>query len=196
MKWRHKYSFYLIGGGLLLILITYLIKISIAIDGFFDGQPYSSSDMAENFERNHDKILEAKCFFESLENEFEDFYIEFREKQIYILKYWDGANHYTHREIQLDSAVKVLNWNKDILLHLRDKLTEANTISIERASTTIVGWKRSGMGMYYYEFLNTNLPFASFVFINESCDQIFYKDNIVFRYAGGAIGPQCFMEYN
>jgi len=48
------------------------------------------------------------------------------------------------------------------------------------------------MGKYSYKVFEKQLEIKEKKEYNNSCEYIFYKDNIVLEYRGGAIGPQCF----
>ena len=51
------------------------------------------------------------------------------------------------------------------------------------------------MGKYYYLVFDDNLSQNEIEEFNDGCTYIFYKNNIVLKYSGGTIGPQCFPDW-
>ena len=95
---------------------------------------------------------------------------------------------------KLNRLLKIAHWDNITLKKIKLLLDKANCISIENFSTTRVGFARSGMGEYSYLLFNHNLSNQESKHYNDGCGQIFYKQNIVFEYEGGAAGPQCFPD--
>ena len=56
-----------------------------------------------------------------------------------------------------------------------------------------IGFRRIGMGKYYYQIYNIPLSSDEQKKINESEASIVYSPFVVFEYAGGAIGSQNFI---
>ena len=96
--------------------------------------------------------------------------------------------------MKLDSALKIINWNKENLFQIKSFLKDANCISIENGEPTTIGFARSGMGKYSFKIFNQNLDDHQIEKYNDGCNYIFYKDNIVLEYGGGVMGPQCFPD--
>lgn len=94
-----------------------------------------------------------------------------------------------------DSLLTVIDWTKNDLKILKDKLDDANCISVSSGNPITIGWQRSGMGKFSYEIFNQNLTDSLLSQYNDGCMYIYYKDNVVLEYGGGAIGLQCFPEY-
>ena len=93
---------------------------------------------------------------------------------------------------ELDEILKTLNWTNQTLTQIKTLLKEANCISIENGKVTTIGFARSGMGLYSYKIFETILTLKQKTEYNNGCEYIYYKDNIVLEYGGGAFGPQCF----
>jgi len=93
---------------------------------------------------------------------------------------------------ELDNIIKSIGWTNHTLSEIKKLLKEANCISIQNGEITIVGFARSGMGKYSYRIFNKPLNEKEKKEYNSGCEYIFYKDNIVLEYGGGAIGSQCF----
>ena len=95
---------------------------------------------------------------------------------------------------KLNEMLKILHWDITILKKVKMLLDNANCISIKNLSTIEIGFARSGMGMYSYLMLDHNLSKEEASRYNDGCRQIFYKQNIVLEYDGGAAGPKCFPD--
>lgn len=52
------------------------------------------------------------------------------------------------------------------------------------------------MGIFSYVIFDQNLSENKIEDYNDGCTYIFYKDNVVLEYSGGAIGMQCFPEFH
>jgi len=95
----------------------------------------------------------------------------------------------------LDLLLKMAGWNYATLDKIKMLLHNANCISIKNGEDMItIGYARSGMGMYFYDLFNKDLTPAQIKDYNDGCTYIYYKQNIVLEYGGGAIGSQCFPD--
>lgn len=97
---------------------------------------------------------------------------------------------------ELENVLKSINWTDQTLSKIERLLDEANCISIENGKITTIGFARSGMGLYSYKIFENQLTAKDKQEYNKGCEYIFYKDNIVLEYGGGAIGSQCFEKTN
>ena len=95
---------------------------------------------------------------------------------------------------ELGEVLKTLNWTNQTLNIIKKLLIEANCISIENGKETKIGFARSGMGLYSYRIFETELTSKQKTEYNNDCEYIYYKENVVLEYGGGAIGPQCFEQ--
>lgn len=93
---------------------------------------------------------------------------------------------------ELENIIKSIGWTNQTLVEIKKLLNEANCISIENGEITTIGFARSGMGKYSYKIFDKPLNPKEKEEYNNDCENIFYKDNIVLEYGGGAIGAQCF----
>lgn len=93
---------------------------------------------------------------------------------------------------ELVEIITSIGWSKQTLANIKSLLDSANCISIENGEITTIGFARSGMGKYSYKIFDEQLTESQKQEYNNGCEFIFYKDNIVLEYGGGAIGPQCF----
>lgn len=95
---------------------------------------------------------------------------------------------------ELNQRLSKINWNENILLNIKKMLDDAGCISIQNGRDSAVGFARSGMGKYSYRIFDRSLTNEQIKEYNDGCTFIYYKDNIVLEYGGGAIGPQCFPD--
>jgi len=103
-----------------------------------------------------------------------------------------------HLEIsstKTDSLLTTLGWTNETLRILKQKLEKANCISVENGNPATIGFQRSGMGKYSYKVFKKPLTDSLKNKYDDGCTYIFYKNNIVLEYGGGAIGSQCFEGY-
>ncbi|WP_161889444.1 hypothetical protein [Pontibacter russatus] len=190
------------------VFLILLIILFIAVGGFFvflymafdSGPIYSKEDLIVNFEEKEKQILEAKNYFNSIVPKETFVQIEFEDGQLGIFHikrngvYDSNWNIYMDSK-KVDSLLQVLHWSKSELKTLKSKLDKANCVSAESGNPVTIGWQRSGMGMYFYKIFNQNLNDSLITKYNDSCTYIFYRDNVVLEFGGGAIGPQCFPSF-
>lgn len=93
---------------------------------------------------------------------------------------------------ELNEILKTLNWTNNTLTEIKKLLKGANCISIKNGKVTTIGFARSGMGLYSYKLFEKELTPKQKTKYNNGCEYLYYKDNIVLEYGGGAVGPQCF----
>ena len=192
---------------LLILFITLILFIGglylflhIAFDGIFTGPTYHKEDLIENYELRKNSILDVKAFINSSikPNTYVD--IEFENGNLAIFHVRSNGNYDTNWDLKInskktDSILSVIGWKKNDLEILEKKLSNANCISIASGNPTTVGWQRSGMGKYYYNIYEENLSDSLINILKNNCSHIFYKENIVLEYGGGAIGSDCFPGY-
>lgn len=93
---------------------------------------------------------------------------------------------------ELEKVLKSINWTNQTLTKIKTFLNNANCISIDNNTISTIGYSRSGLGKYYYKIFESAITPEQKSEYNDGCQYIYYKDNIVLEYGGGAIGPQCF----
>lgn len=96
---------------------------------------------------------------------------------------------------ELEKILKSIGWTHQTLDEIKKLLNQANCISIQNGKITNIGFARSGMGKYSYKIFDKPLSEKEKIEYNNNCQYIFYKDNIVLEYGGGAIGSQCFEKH-
>lgn len=112
----------------------------------------------------------------------------------------DNGSYDSNWELKLKSAkaatlLQKLGLTKETLQTLKDKLDDANCISIESGDPVTIGYQRSGMGKYFYKVFSELLSDSMQKEFNDGCIFIYYKENIVLRIWGRGLGPQCFEDF-
>lgn len=174
----------------------------------------SKNDLIENWNRNRKNILIAKNYFDKLIPAGFDVYIEFTPPDEILhrgegVDFWAYAKQpfptlvpsYSRWFLELSSpkfdsifGQTQLPLNKAELIKLQYYLKQANCISVHSGKETEIGFARSGLGKYSYLIFDHPLTQKERQTYNDNCNYIFYKDNVVFKYGGGAVGPQCFPD--
>jgi len=188
-------------GIILLIFGGFYLFLHIAFDGIFTGPSYDKEDLIENYEERKEEILDVKEYFKSILPNGASVTIEFdNDKELGIFHVKADSIYQSNWNLkikspQVDSLLTELNWTTKELKILKEKLDKANCISISGKDPVVIGWQRSGMGMFSYNIFDSDLEKDKIEDYNDGCTYIFYKDNIVLEYGGGAIGPQCFPDF-
>lgn len=169
---------------------------------FFDMGPfYDKDDLIENYEMRKLEIMDVKEYYLSILQNDTEVHIEFtndKELGIFHVTKDSFRDHNWNLKInspKVDSLLAELNWTTKDLKTLKSKLDKANCISIASSNPVHIGWQRSGFGMFSYVVFNEDLIDEQIKDYSDSCFYIYYKDNIVLEYGGGAVGPQCFKEF-
>ena len=188
--------------GIILFLIGgFYLFLHIAFDGIITGPSYDKNDLIENFEARTDEILDVKKYYKSILPDGASVTIEFdNDKELGIFHVKADSIYQSNWNLKIktpkvDSLLTELNWTTKELKILKEKLDKANCISIAGKDPVVIGWQRSGMGKFSYTIFDKNLDKSKIEDYNDGCTYIFYKDNIVLEYGGGAIGMQCFPEF-
>ncbi|MDD3772624.1 MAG: hypothetical protein PHC38_08220 [Weeksellaceae bacterium] len=188
-------------GIILLIFGGFFLFLHIAFGRIFTGPSYDKKDLIENYEQRKEEILDVKFFYKSILPEGSYIDIEFKndnELGIFHVRIDSVFQSNWNLKIEspkVDSLLTELKWSTKDLKILKEKLDKANCISIAGKEPTVIGWQRSGMGMFSYVIFDQNLNKDKIEDYNDGCRNIFYKENIVLQYGGGAIGMQCFPEF-
>ncbi len=190
----------IITGIIVTAILGFFLYIHIAFDGIFTGPSYDHEDLIDNYELKKSKILEATEYFLSVVPKQTNVTIEFDDDDIEIFHLskngiYDSNWNLERKSSKTDSLLTELGWTQSTLDELENKLDDANCIYASSRYPTTIGWQRSGMGMFFYKIFEENLNDSLISQYNDSCMFIYYKDNIVLEYGGGAIGPQCFPGY-
>ena len=175
--------------------IIYLSYLTINFCSNFPfGKSYNIKDLIENYKIKKLEINDLSIYINKIVPENTKVYIEINEEeQLGILTVIKNGKYYNNLDLTIHFAKcdTLLGWSKGTLEKLKVKLKSANCVSIENGEPTTIGYQRSGMGMYYYKVFNLPLTEKQKVIYNDSCKYIYFKDNIVLEFSGGAAGPQC-----
>ncbi|MDB5286197.1 MAG: hypothetical protein JWR05_1146 [Mucilaginibacter sp.] len=201
------------------IKITFLVMICAAIVyvvgygimlinaiGLFDKN-YTTAELIESFINKRSEIYGVKNYFQSIVPKYKLVDIEFEKDNIAHLvispidtgRGSDLTINFQDWNIPIkskktDSLLKVLGWTKSTLDKIKSKLNDANCISITNEEPTKIGFKRSGMGMYFFNVFDKTIPDSLKSRYNDSCTYIYVNKNLVLEYGGGAVGGQCFAK--
>jgi hypothetical protein len=166
-------------------------------------------DLITNYELKQTEISQLYSYVNSITAENKVIDIEFESDKIiakfYVVvngnhifsdsMYNGGGNENRNLDIEsqyVDNLLNRLGWTMETLRTLKQKLDNANCISVASGEPITIGYQRSDMGMYFYKVFNQTLSDSLKNKYNDGCTYIFYKNNIVLEYRGGVIGPQCF----
>ena len=187
--------------GILLTLIGgFYIFMYFVLGDWFEEPYYNKQDLINNYEQRKIEINEVKAYVDSKISESTYVDIEFENEELAIFHVKKNGIRESNWNLDIDSKktdslLKIIKWTKKDLELLKNKLDKANCISVASGNPTSIGWQRSGMGKYFYDIFDQNLNDSLISDYNAGCTHIFYKENVVLEYGGGAIGPQCFQEY-
>ncbi|WP_295650899.1 hypothetical protein [uncultured Mucilaginibacter sp.] len=194
MKEAWKFLAIAVGAAVVIIFGTLLVLFYI-----FTGNVgnYSKKDLIQNYDRHWREINEVKRYMTSITPINDTVEIEFasdNELDTFYLNRESNANLKIDSP-KTDSLLRKLGWTKEKLVTLKAKLDDANCTSVSTGEPFTVGYQQNGLGMYYYKIFSKPLNDSLKREYNNGCEYIFYKDNIVLAYEGGAIGMQCFEDY-
>ena len=163
---------------------------------------YSIPSLKTRYESRKKEIATAKSYFTSLPKHAKTS-IEFGWGKAEIFHVWgDGEPPRSHWDVDYDSNIfneklAQLGWTAEQFYNLEELVDDANCISVADGSDAITfGLERHGIGLYSVKIFDYSLNETQKRIYNDSCTYLFYEDNVVFQYGGGAIGAQCFPQIN
>jgi len=182
--------------GLLLFVVYVFYEFStFSLDS---GKHYSKEDLISNYKSKSKELLDLKEFIDKNVPTHKSVDIEFDgNRKLFFFHVVDNGNYDSNWDLKLnskkvDTLLQKLNWTRQTLTSIKEKLDAANCISVKSGEPCNIGFQRSGMGKYYYNLFTTPLPDKMISKYNDSCTYIMYSQKVVLEYGGGAIGPQCF----
>lgn len=189
--------------GILMIYCLYIfISIASAFGDFFE-RDYSIDELKTEYNYKEKEIDDLIKYFNQIKPKDKNVAVEFKNDKILerlvIVPSDTTQSTYRGWDINVKSLYqqefkKELHWNEDQVDELKSRLDEANCISIEDGEPIKIGFKRSGMGMYFFNvFQNKETDRTLF---NDGCAYILVNYKLALEYGGGAIGRQCFSKQN
>ncbi|WP_379968734.1 hypothetical protein [Epilithonimonas sp. UC225_85] len=169
--------------------------------GAFDKN-YSVSELKEEYYSNEKEIDELILYFNKIKPKDKIVSIEFKDDEIIgrlaienkgtEKKNFQSWNF--NKEILLTPDLKnMLNWDLETIEILKEKLDNADCISIEDGEPIKIGFKRSGLGMYSFDVFQDKATNRNN--FNNNCNYILVNNKLALEYGGGAVGPQCFQNF-
>lgn len=193
-----------IASGVLLILALVFVIGFIWIAGGFDRK-YTPSEMVESFEEHRGEIHELIRYFRSITPEGKHVEIEFTSDDELNLfgfsptcdsseqRFW--ASDVMTDSPKMDPAMTCLGWTTQKMALLKEKLDAADCIQIENMTDgTRLGFKRSGMHMYFFEVFDEPRTDSAIAEIEHWGARLFACDTLAVLWLGGAIGAQTWPE--
>ena len=174
---------------------------------WFSDPVVTKNDLVKNIDSNYAHIQALKRYFDSVVPKGYELYIEvtapsriFETEETIDIKITPPGRGFplfqewgmTNNSAQLKEALSILQWNTEKLTTIKTLLQAANCISIENGEIITIGFARMGMGKYSFMLFQKDLSSEQVKAYNDGCTYIYYRNNIVLQYGGGAIGPQCF----
>lgn len=177
--------------------VTYCLVLMAGFYYVF-GPGYSKTDLIDNYGKNKEKLVALSRYINAIVPAGKEVAIEFKGRRSIPIFHvrtpgatasnWDVA----WNSPKADTLLRQLGWTHETLTILKDKLDEADCISVSNGEPCTIGYQRSGMGEYSYKLFAKSLPDSLRQKYNDGCTYIYYRDNVVLEYGGGAIGSQCF----
>ena len=199
MKKTLKWILIILGVGLLTYIGYWIFALAV-FSGVFD-KFYSTQDLIDNYNKKTTEIVEVKNYVNKIVPPNKSVDIEFDgNRKFFIFHVVDNNNYDSNWDLKLsssktDTLLQKLSWTKENLKLLKEKLDNANCISVESGEPCKIGFVRSGMGKYFYNLFDKPIADSLKSNYNDSCTYILYNDKVVLEYGGGAIGPQCFPTF-
>ncbi len=208
LKWR----IIILGGVGLILFFIYTITMDFyKTRDELQGKAYSTAELIEVFYDKKVKIYELKKYFNEIipkdrkiEIEFENdnllsrlgiYFDTIAVNQVYgptelhpIFLGWDLRIN----SPKTDSLISILGWNQTTLKKLKEKLDDANCISISNCSLIEpnkpidIGFERNFMGLYYFKIFDKHIPDSLKNYYNKG-HYTFINDTLVLECATGAI---------
>lgn len=182
--------------GILIAFISILYILFI----YASGLNHSKKGLIKNYERHADNIEQTRLYFKSILPNDTYVRIDFN-KHGNISSFHVNSDSLNWQKWSkdlsaetVDSILTDLGWTHNHIFAIQRHLSKANGISISGRNHVDIGWRYSGMGKYSYLLLNSPLSDSLISAYNDGCYYIYYKENVVLSYGGGAFGPQCFPD--
>lgn len=183
-----------------IIILGYIIYVFFSVYSLLGvlEPTYSKKDLIKNYELKSKEINDIKKYVNSILPKNKSVFLEFNDDEtlgIFQINVNDTIE--CNYEVKIDDKrtlkiLQKLGWKIMNLRVLKNKLDKANCISVASGAPFVIGYQRSGMGMYFYNVFDKDLSDSLTNEYNDGCRYIHYKKNIVLEYGGGSFGSQCF----
>ena len=185
-----------------ILLMLHIINILLLLFWFFNPSNKCDADIMEKHYTKYGDRMEQiyRNLYDKLTPEC---YvgIAFEHGHVSMFHFSNGIDemesNWDPSEEKIDSLLFQCGLDRSSLKWLEKKLKEIGCYSISMRTDSdesfCVGFRRIGMGIYFYQIYHKPLSLDEQREINESDASILYTPYVVFRYGGGAIGPQNFI---
>jgi len=182
------------------------------------------SDLISNFEKRNSEIIDLKNYFDKIVPKKFSVNIRYESSNVVNLEVYEKPNDTLKKELlfrkwdinvydyiekpqteyekkyhgktnSLELVKSKLNWTDKTFRKLYTKLESAECIGISKWKLTNIEYGYNGLGVYSYKIFDHNLDKKEIEKFNDGCINVFYKNNVVLSFGGGAIGMQCFEDY-
>lgn len=207
-----------------LLILIFCLPLLVCCDPFSLDLPESSEkELKDNYDKRHKEIAQLKTYFNSITPKDLEVYIEFSsEESVDIRVYYITTTEYPRKVLfeqwdinpynfkpaaspndntefaaetnSLEAVKRRLGWTDNTFKTIKKFLDNANCISVTNGNPANIGFRRSGMGMYFYNLFENPLSDSLKKVYNDSCTFRLYYDTLALEYGGGAVGPQCFPD--
>lgn len=194
-----KYFLIFLGTVISVAAGGYIVLILSIASAF--GPSSSKAELIENYETKAVEIHAVQQWIQCQVPLNHQVYIEFDEEDkvrklaifaadSLVFQAWDlpVSSNETRR------ALRFLGWKTAVLQAAYEKLEKANCISVKSGEPCQIGFRRSGLGMYFYDVFTNPLSESLKAVYDDSCHYLPYKSRVVLEHQGGAAGPQCFPD--
>ncbi|WBO85152.1 hypothetical protein [Hymenobacter yonginensis] len=192
-----------VGVGIAVIVAAYVGYILLIANAFgvFD-KDYTRQELVSGYAEHRKAIQTVIRYYSAMIPAGKQVEVEFEGTAIDRIILREGPERnptYTYAwasssKPQLDSLVASLGWSEATIQQLQEKLGAADCISIQNGEPAVLGFKRSGMGMYSFNVFSRPIADSLREQYARGCTHIIQSDELVLEYGGGAIGPQCFPD--
>lgn len=190
-----------IGGLCVVYFIVMALMIGYAF-GSFD-KSYSVTELKEEYYSKENEIEDLINYYNQIKPKNYSVEIEFKNDKILnrltvtskdsskvIFQGWDVDSSI----LQTKKFKETVGWDEKEIEILKNKLYNADCISVEEGEPLKIGFKRAGMGMFSFNiFQEINTDRSGY---NNGCEYILVNRYFALQYGGGAIGAQCFPDKN
>ncbi|NOQ74671.1 MAG: hypothetical protein GQ574_21845 [Crocinitomix sp.] len=160
---------------------------------------FTKAEFTDNYDSQEQLFTDLITFFDSIVPDNAQVTLEFaKNKDLEIFHVIIDSSKSYNWNVELnskkcDSLCEKLGWRNGELEIINSKLTAIDCISINNGNKYTIGYKRDGMGIYYYNIHPADLTEAEIANCS-GCISIFHRKNIVLEYGSGATGSLCFPE--